>query len=194
MADSHPIRIKGNWDIGYALDFHIISSDFMGYNELDHPIFETQRSKLGELLYRFKYNSDKTVLDEILRITLSFNKFRNIDVIIPVPPSKRSRSFQPVIEIAESLGKACNIPVLPKAVQKIKSTPELKNVLTFEERSKILENAFKITNTSIRNKRILLFDDIYRSGATLNAVANVLYKKGNVSKVKVLVLTKTKRR
>ncbi len=84
------------------------------------------------------------------------------------------------------------ITVLPKAVKKIKSTPELKNVSTLQQRYEILKDAFEVIDVSIRGKTVLLLDDLYRSGATLRALTEVLYKQGGVKNVKVLVLTKTK--
>jgi predicted amidophosphoribosyltransferase len=192
MADLRKIKIEGKWDVGYALDLHVKSSDFLGYDELGHPQYDTTRTDLGELVYKFKYGNDKTVLDDIIRIICNSFTFKSIDVIIPVPPSK-SRVFQPVVEIAKRLGKVLGIQVLENAILKIKNTPELKNVSTFEEKYSILKNAFKIADVSlIRNKTILLLDDLYQSGATLTAITELL-KKGGVSKVKVLTLTKTRR-
>ena len=194
MADFHPIKLEGDWNIGYALDLHVISSEFIGYNEFGHPQFDTKRTILGELLHKLKYKSDKSVLNDILRILNNFKKFRSIDVIIPVPPSNTSRRFQPVIEIANRLGDSLGIQVLPNAVRKVKDTPELKNMSTFEEKCGLLQDAFEIRDSSISGKTILLFDDLYQTGATLTAITRILYKKGKVSKVIVLTLTKTKRR
>lgn len=193
MADLRKIKIEGNWDIGYALDLHVKSSDFLGYDAFGHPQYDTVRTELGELVYKLKYGHDKTVLDDIIRIICSSFTFKSIDVIIPVPPSDTSRSFQPVVEIAKRLGKSLGIKVLPNAIRKIKETPQLKDVLIFKERCKLLKDAFEIGDTSIKNKTILLFDDLYRSGATLTAITRVLFRKGNVSKVKVLTLTKTRK-
>jgi predicted amidophosphoribosyltransferase len=192
MADSRKIKIEGKWDVGYALDLHVESSDFLGYDEFGHPQYHTTRTEIGELVYKLKYGHDKTVLDDIIRIVRNSFTFKSIDVIIPVPPSKTSRTFQPVVEIAKRLGKVLGIQVLTDAVLKVKNTPELKNMSTFQEKYDILKNAFKLGN-GIKNKTILLLDDLYQSGATLTAITELL-KKGGASKVKVLTLTKTRRR
>jgi competence protein ComFC len=194
MADLHPIKIKGNWVAGYILDLHVESSDFIGYDELGHEQFDTKRTELGELVYKLKYKRDTTVLDEIVRLVSSFAPFKTIDVIIPVPPSKISRTFQPVVEIAKRLGSLLEIQVLPDTVRKIRNTPELKNVSTPQEKYDILKDVFVVVEPSIKGKTVLVLDDLYRSGATLRAITDVLYKHGSVSKVKVLALTMTKRR
>lgn len=101
MADLHPMKIMGNWVAGYVLDLHVESSDFIGYDELGHPQFDTKRTELGELLYKLKYHGDTSVLDDIVRLIRGFAPFSTIDAIIPVPPSKVARGVQPVVEIAK---------------------------------------------------------------------------------------------
>lgn len=193
MADLHPMKIKGNWVSGRVLDWHVESSEFIGYDEFGHAQYDTKRTKLGELVYKLKYKHDTTVLDDIVRIIFSFAKFSSIDAIIPVPPSKISRTSQPVVEIAKLLGNYLKIQVFPVAVRKTKNTPEVKNLSTPQERYDILKDVFKVVEPSIKGKTVLVLDDLYRSGATLRAITDVLYKQGVVGKVKVLALTMTRR-
>jgi predicted amidophosphoribosyltransferase len=75
---------------------------------------------------------------------------------------------------------------------KVKETPELKNVYDYQKRLELLKDAFAAKNLLLKGKNVLLFDDLYRSGATLNAITRVLSEKGMVSKVYVLALTKTR--
>lgn len=189
----HPIKIKGNWEVGYALDVHTKSSQFIGYDDLGREMFDTERSRIGELLYRLKYRGDRTVVQEIVQLVLDFTTFETIDVIIPVPPSHTNRPFQPVIEIAVAIGSRLNITVLTNLVRKVKETPELKNVGNFEERKKILEGVFEVKPVGcLSDKTVLLFDDLYRSGATVSSLTAVLYDQGKATSVKVLTLTKTR--
>jgi competence protein ComFC len=51
----NPIRIIGNWDEGYALDIHTITSTPIGQDIYRHMRYDTKRSEMGELLYGFKY-------------------------------------------------------------------------------------------------------------------------------------------
>ena len=64
---------------------------------------------------------------------------------------------------------------------KIRKTPQLKNVYDYAERAKVLEGAFRADSAVIRGQSILLFDDLYRSGATMNAVAKVLSAEGQAA-------------
>ena len=192
-------KISGNWRDGFALDLHTTSSEFMGYDEFGHSVFDTKRSEIGELLYRLKFKADKSVLDEILETVINFlnNTWKisnTLDGVIPVPPSNVAREFQPVMEIAEKIGNNLGIPVYKDLLVKTKGTPELKNVYDYQRRLDILQDAFTIKASLIKGKNILLFDDLYRSGATINAVSDILYKKGMVNSVNVLTLTRTRRK
>jgi predicted amidophosphoribosyltransferase len=101
MVDVHPMRIPGRWIEGYVLDYHTVSSSYVGDDEFGNPRFETKRTEMGELLYRFKYQEDNSVLGEIIDELSSFFKLRNlrISMIIPTPPS-RERIRQPVFILA----------------------------------------------------------------------------------------------
>jgi hypothetical protein len=51
-------RIEGDWDDGYALAKHSLSSVYRGENEFGHPQYDTTRSEPGEALYQLKFRSD----------------------------------------------------------------------------------------------------------------------------------------
>jgi predicted amidophosphoribosyltransferase len=196
MIKVNPIKLSGNWAEGYALDIHTISSIMLGYDEYGHEVFDTKRSEIGELLYKLKYKSDKTTADAILDVVISFleNDWKIAKVlagIVPVPPSKTGRVFQPLTEIAKSISSRLQLPFYDKPVTKIKETPELKSVFDYQKRLELLENAFAVPSTLFNGKNVL-FDDLYRSGATLNAITRVLYEHGKVDHVYVLTLTKTR--
>jgi Predicted amidophosphoribosyltransferases len=194
MLQINPKRIPGNWTEGFALDFHTLSSQYIGDDEYRHPQFDTKRSDVGELLYRLKYGKDKSVLGEIIVTVSQFIKSKNwpVDFIVCVPPSRKGRQFQPVTPIAIGIGKALGIDVCVDTVVKVKDTPELKNIFDFEERMRILKNAFEIRNPVVAGHNVLLFDDLYRSGATLNAISGLLQQEGKVRNLYVLTLTMTR--
>lgn len=197
MVAIKPIELKGNWAKGYALDIHTISSEYLGDDDYGHPHFDTKRSELGELVIQLKYRDDKSVIGDIVNTASAFlkDKWRivaELDYIIPVPPSNLNRTFQPVIEIVDKLSDALNIPICVDTLAKVKKTPELKEIVEYTKRGEILEGAFSIQNDCLKGKNILLFDDLYRSGATLRVITEILYNKGKVNNVYVLTLTKTR--
>ena len=188
-----PKQLRGDWKEGFALDVHTTGSTLIGHNEYGHPEFDTTRSPLGELLYRLKYKRDASVVEEIVDTLSEFLKTWKIgiDLIVPMPPSN-IRISQPVLAIANALGKKLGVPVCDNCVSKPQRTPQLKDIREYAERTKMLENAFAINRDQTAGKRLLLFDDLYRSGATMNAVARELTKAGNAKEVFVLALTHTR--
>ncbi len=188
-----PRKLQGSWKQGYALDVHTTGSTFIGHNEYGHPVFDTTRSPLGELLYRLKYGRDATVIEEIAETVFEFLKGASIavDAIVPMPPST-VRASQPVLQIAEGIAKKLGVPLLTTCISKAKHTPQLKNVYDYQERTKLLEGAFTVDRKETAGKRLLLFDDLYRSGATMNAVAKELIEAGGATEVSVLALTYTR--
>ena len=185
---------KGDWDEGYALDIHTISSTHVGDNEYGHPIFATTRSPLGELLYQLKYRADPAATEPIVEAVREFltKSGWNFELIVPMPSSTGQRKLQPVIEIARGLSRVLNTPLCEKCVLKVKSTPQLKNIYDFSERQRILAGAFAVSKRETAGKRLLLFDDLYRSGATMSAVARVLKGDGGARSVYALALTYTR--
>ncbi len=186
-----PKVIKGKWTDGFALDYHTVSSEYIGDDEYGHPQYDTKRTELGELLYRLKYHHDQSVAEMIVRATVDFvtSEAWRVDLVIPVPPS-RKRKFQPVIALAEQVAERLQKPFSDSAVTKVKDIPELKNIYDYNERTKLLARAFRV-NSEVKGRNMLLFDDLYRSGATMNAVCSQITAAGS-AKVFALALTMTR--
>ena len=53
MININPQKLTGNWVEGFVLDIHTLSSSLVGYDEFGHEVFDTKRTELGELLYKF---------------------------------------------------------------------------------------------------------------------------------------------
>lgn len=196
MVKICPQRLRGPWTSGFALDVHTTGSKCLGHNEYGHPVFETTRSPLGDLLYRLKYRGDTAVLPDIVEAVASFLmttlKLRP-DLIVPVPPSNKRRRLQPVLEIASSLSHRCNIPLCCSCIKKTRSTTQLKDVFELERRTEILRDAFTIDALRTTGRKILVFDDLYRSGATAGAICRLLSAQGGAKAVYLLTLTQTRK-
>ena len=176
------------------LDLHSTGSTYVGDNELGHPQFETHRTDIGELLFRLKYRSDRTVISEMTSVASEFIRSRDFgpDIVVPVPPT-RARGFQPVIALAFELARRLGIPIAAEAVRKTKRFAELKSVYDAEERRRLLEGTFSLKIEKIRDRRILLVDDLYRSGATMNAIAEAITA-GGATAIFAFAFTQTRSR
>ena len=193
MAKIAPRQIKGKWDDGYALDIHTVKSTLIGYNEYGREKFDTEYTEIGELLYKLKSKGEKLSIDPITSTAADFVKSMkwDLDLVIPVPPSNY-RIFQPVVALADQLAKKLGVSFCADCVEKTKKTPGLKNIFDPGERAKLLEGAFSVNRPKIEGKRVLLFDDLYRSGATMNEVCSALRASGDVKVIYALTVTMTR--
>jgi competence protein ComFC len=197
MVSINPQKLTGAWNEGFVLDIHTLSSTLIGYDEFGHEMFDTKRSALGELLYKLKYGTDKSVLNDILDTVAEFllkkwKVVQSLDLIVPMPPSNISRRSQPVLELARGLSSRTGVPVSEYALAKVKETPQLKNVYGYEERARLLNEVFEARSSLVQGKSVLLLDDLYRSGATLNTASQALRQKGKAKTIYVLALTRTR--
>lgn len=187
------IELNGNWKKGFAFDVHTLSSTYLGVDAMGHSQYDNTRSEIGELLYQLKYHDDKSVIDKITALLEKFKGIETMDYYVPIPPKNKNRRFQPVIEITKALGEINDVEVLEDLLTMAEDGEELKNVDDSEERIKLLSDSLTITeNPNIKDKNILLIDDIYRSGATLTVATELLYNTGQVKDVYVLTVTKTR--
>lgn len=107
------------------------------------------------------------------------------DVLIPVPIHKskyRERGYNQAEIIANGIAKELNIPVLPHLIIRSKKTLPQKQ-LSDKERLRNLQEAFKLNERAVndypyRLNRVLLIDDIYTTGSTIEACTNVLRQHG----------------
>lgn len=104
----------------------------------------------------------------------------NLDGIVPVPvhsKKRKERGYNQAELLAKGIGKKLEIPVYPNYLVRNQYTmpqKELNNI----ERLKNLEKAFHISENIVKLNHILVVDDIYTTGATLEACSRILLKRG----------------
>ena len=194
MVEIQPVRIPGRWRDGRALDVHTVSSTYVGDDEFGHARFETRRSAMGELLYRLKYRGDRTVVEDVAEAAASFVRewCPGAEVVVPVPPS-RERAVQPVIAVGAAMAERLGIP-FADCVRRTREAPQLKHVFDYDDRWRLLDGLHEVDRRTVEGRRILLFDDLFRSGATMNAVTGALYDQGLARDMYALALTRTRSR
>lgn len=186
-----PIAIKGPWGDGYVLDYHTIH----GKSTSDPYFrFDTKRTELGELLFQLKYRRNQDALAAIVDTAENFIRHRwspvpTFDCIVPAPPSADTRKVQPVFETVRELAARFSVVSCEDALSKVKATPQMWNIDDWHERKRTLQEAIQRGSGTCDGKRILLFDDLTESGATLWRAAEVLNTAGAAA-LYALVLTR----
>jgi predicted amidophosphoribosyltransferase len=188
----NPAWLTGPWRAGWALDLHTISSVALGDGKYD-----TLRSEVGEALFRLKYHGDPQYVDPLAEAAVHFLGTlviaRSVAAILPVPPSDTTRLKQPVFDVARRVGELLPLVVDVDYLVKRRATSALKDISDPEERHQQLAGAFGVRDDRYAGKRVLLFDDLYRSGETLAEITRTLMDAG-VDRVYVLTLTRTRSR
>lgn len=186
------ITLEGNWRSGKAFDLHTVSSTHLGVDEYGHDRFENTRSEMGELVYQLKYRSDRSAAQKIAELLDGIKGIEGFDYLVPIPPTKKNRPFRPVEVIAEALGARRGVKVLPDLLIN-DGDEELKGISDPVERNERLKKAMRLNaKADIAGKKLLLVDDLYRSGSTLTVATDLLYREGKAETVSVLTMTKTR--
>ena len=135
-------------------------------------------------LYRFKYhnrrNYGKIFAGELAARYADQLRRWEAEEIIPVPlhrSRRRKRGFNQAEILARELGAATGIPVRTDVLFRVKKTSPQKS-LGKKERQANLKGAFAVSGAWKPGKNVVLIDDIYTTGATLDRAAKMLRKAG----------------
>ena len=149
---------------------------------------------LQEAIHRWKYEG-KEYLSVLFAEWMAERLYRYwdpdlFDVLIPVPLHKerlRERGFNQALLLVRELSRRTGIPYRKRVLQKKRPTvPQVK--LSGVEREKGVRGAFHLLEKEeVEGKSILLVDDVYTTGATVNECTRVLLG-GGAKRVDVLTL------
>ena len=121
-------------------------------------------------------------LKDAIRDSFARNPFVKADFIVPVPLSKKrmfERGFNQAEKIADFVSRLLDLPINTSILQRTIHTPLHRAGMDLRARELSVEKAFSVVNAAlVGNKRILLVDDVFTSGATVNACSAVLKKSG----------------
>lgn len=153
-------------------------------------------SKKAVLAFKFQ---DKCYLAKIFAkwLKLAGNDIfkAGVDLMIPVPLSYRrlfKRGYNQSVLLARELSKLTGVEIDVTSLVKVKNT-KAQSTLLGKSRLKNIKNAFEVKKPDkIKNKRIVLIDDVMTTGATLSECAKVLLKAGAKS-VDTLTVARTKK-
>ncbi len=114
------------------------------------------------------------------------------EVLVPVPlhhKRLRERGYNQSSLLTRQLGKLANLPVVDDCLIRERHAPPQARTSTVDERRSNVTNAFTCRHHRLKDRQVLLIDDVSTSGATLDACATALKAAGATS-VWGLVLAK----
>lgn len=135
-------------------------------------------------IYQFKYHNQRTFgmyyAREIVRRLGPVIREWNPEFIIPIPlhyQRKRKRGYNQTYILAKELELMTGIPVDEKAIKRVKRTNPQKK-LDYRTRKQNLHNAFKVQKDMKGIRSVILVDDIYTTGNTIDEAAKKLKQAG----------------
>ena len=153
------------------------------YSKIRAALVYDQHS--DHLIYDFKYNDNLQAKFTISKLMLIAGEelIRNSDILMPVPLHKirlRKRKFNQSLVLAKELDKNTKLKLIPDLVKRIKDTPS-QSGLNQKLRRANMKSAFVINENyreAIRDKVIIVIDDVITTGSTINECAKVLKQNG----------------
>jgi len=165
-------------------------------------VFDKARSvfifskSIQNLIHELKYNEMKRIakylrgyVSEYLHL---FQPFDKVDIIAPVPLHKvkmRARGFNQAEFLSKEISKHVNWLHIPNLLLRNRFT-DTQTKLNRKQRQKNVSNAFTLNpKFEIQNKNILIVDDVFTTGATVNSICKLL-KKNHAGKIYVLTIAR----
>ncbi|MBI4082326.1 MAG: hypothetical protein HY423_06915 [Candidatus Lambdaproteobacteria bacterium] len=184
------VAIRDCLDLCFALDYD---------RALGHP--EAFRTETGRLRFRAKPLTDvatPAVLEAAeglvargLRFLEEMRCYDGADVVAAAPPSKRGRPYHLPAFLARRIAGTRGLLDLSDAIRTVRDRPATKN-RPLAAKLRNIRGSVEVDPDAFRQRKVLLVDDIYQSGTTLNYVAGLLYRAG-ASAVYGLICEKTSR-
>ncbi len=144
------------------------------------------QDKMIYLIHQFKYQQKIFLARNFAQLFLQQNNIsaqnQHPDLLLPVPlyQSKiKQRGYNQANEIARFLSQQLNIELNYQLIKRVIDTKSQRH-LKSDARRKNVENAFTLTsdNTLIKNKHLVIIDDVMTTGSTVNAIAKLLKTAG----------------
>lgn len=141
---------------------------------------------MRQAIHQLKYQNLRALVEPLAILLRDYfdNNFLPADTLVPVPlhPRRiRERGYNQSVLLARELGKLINLPVVVDCLTRRQHTPPQARTPTVEERRTNVSGAFTCRGQWLRDKQVLLIDDVATSGATLDACAAILKAQGATS-------------
>ena len=149
------------------------------------------KDEIKASIHRFKYEGQKEYGQEYARLLFQYAKpvLENAAVLIPVPVHTerlRIRGYNQAYEMASALGKLAGVPC-KELLKRVRKT-DVQNALSAAGRRRNLEGAFAAEKEKIEDGDLILIDDIYTSGSTVETAAATLARVYCGRKIRFLTL------
>ncbi|MDQ1817487.1 ComF family protein [Massilia sp. CCM 9210] len=186
------LEIEGLWDRGFVLDRHSVKSALTGVNEHGCQRFATEYTEVGHALHALKYQQD---FDQVKPLAKALHahiipRTAKIDLVVPMAASSR-RPRQPVNAVAAYLAAMLKVPVKKNFLVKAPGSPPLKDIASRNEKEAALAGRLSLAHDLDGGGPfdVLVVDDLYETGASLDAACRALRECEKIKAIYVAALT-----
>ena len=137
-------------------------------------------------IYDLKYHQFKVIAAELSRLLADYLSSNPIpgEVFVPVPLHSRrmrERGYNQSGLVAHELSKLVNLPVVEGSLIRVKnSSPQARSISAEQRRINVID-AFFCKDDRLKNKHVILIDDVCTSGATLESCAGAAKRGGAIT-------------
>ena len=189
MKCGKPVREGQEYCVDCKTQFHYYTEGVAAF---------TYSKGLPDSLYRMKYQNRRDYIEFFAEsMLLAYQKKQKkwrVQVILPVPMhwiKRARRGYNQSELLAEVLSRRTGLPVMKKWGRPVRRTGEQKR-LSRRERQKNLKDSIQVQMDFTGIKRVLIVDDVYTTGSTMDELARILKLHG-VEEIYFVVLCIGKR-
>lgn len=188
------LPIRGNYCMKCGKPLFESTGEYCIYCQGARHLFESNlaafvyNKAMSEAIYRFKYMNRPEYAclfgSQMAKAIRRRRELTRAGLIIPVPlyaQKQRARGFNQAELLAREISGLLGIPMDASLVMRTRATRAQKE-LDAQERRKNLKKAFKIRQNDVKLESVLIIDDIFTTGSTVDEIAGVL-KRAGVKKV-----------
>ena len=162
-------------------EFQVEKNQNINYYFQEHLYIFSYQERIRKLILNYKFNGKsylyKTIVSFLLKNEKFFQILKSYDTIIPVPISqkrRKERGYNQSELIAREIAKNMEINYVNQCLFKTKNIVE-QSRLNKEERQKNIQGVYQLYKPEIiTNRKIMLVDDIYTTGSTVNECSKIL--------------------
>jgi hypothetical protein len=184
------IAIRDWLDLSFALDY-----------DREHGRLDAPRTRIGALRFRAKPLDDKATpevlaaADELTAAALEFlksvNCYEAADAVAAAPPARADQPYHLPGQLARGIAAGRGLENLSASIRTVRDRPDTKR-RPLDAKLKNITGSVALDADVFKGRSVLLLDDIYQSGTSLNYLGKLLYEAGAAA-VFGLVCEKTSR-
>ncbi len=167
------------------------------FNGVMAMLFYSDNTK--KLILNMKFAHRYFICHDFAYMLINFYKdyIKNHDIIISVPIGKqrfKERGYNQSEIMVRVIANKLKIEFYKDIIYRKRETVSLSSAKNTEERINIIKNVFVLDDKNkkyLENKRVLIIDDVFTTGTTVNEMSKLLMKEGLCKEINILTVAKT---